>query len=396
MLRGKNILQKLACSVLLAQSIATAAKTSRSLKEAELAEKAGFIVFAAPVVWDSLTFLTYTQNKTPHTMVRQVKPIIAENIKTLKAIINESDTFSTKLDDLLYKLSKEYDKATPEKNKIFLEDSSDQAIHSQAKEIKTFQAHLKQEFTNSSYLLLQEYIKKLLNVTSKEQELIWSKYENVLAQVADAMQHAESVPNALESAKKEFFIQIQKILLRTDVNIKDFYLERARFNLGGAMYTPGLLAQITAQLTDQDKDSFAHKLTNSLLAPIFALKTKLTSLSNEEIKSEIIKFIQAAAGTLQVYPLKESIDTAYNLRSESICRYTKTSPHKKEISQRIDDIQTKNIQRMLLVLQTASSSLFKNFIMLDSKTAATYTQLIASGGNDEKKKKEISTQFILL
>lgn len=362
-------------------------------KEEKIADHAAFIVFSAPIVLDNLVFLSHLQGISEATLRKTVREVADESTKKLKQVIKkENAEFAEEIDTYLRDLSKEYNRYLPKRNKLFEKDLSTQTADAQKVQVTKTREKI-QSYTPSTYSQLRKYIIKLLDTKEQEKKDLWHKYTSIVTRAIKAMQRQEAVTSAMDAAKRDFSVEIKRILLNSEVNIKSFYLERARLNLGGAIYTPGLLIQILSKIDTEDRDAFAKKLVSSLLQPVLLLKTKLSSLIPEEAKAEVIKFVQASIGTTHVYSLKEMVDSAYNLRSDSICRITKRNPKKKEIIQRIDKIQTENSSRMLETFQSAPAALFRDFIILDTHLAEIYTELAVQGGTDERKKNMLSKVF---
>ncbi|OAG31197.1 hypothetical protein NEDG_01610 [Nematocida displodere] len=354
----------------------------------EIAQMAGFLVFEAPMVWNSLLFLAHTKNLSTNSMVAKGKKVVSENITTVSSIIKAKKDLSVRLDSFLTTLSKEHSKLTPEKNRVFELDTSEQASNMQKKQIEAAQKTLR-TYSTGALSILKKNIKVLCLLNKTQKAKVWKKYGEVLDQMKYALKMRMSVKNRISAAAKEFDQTIIRLLTQTQPDSEAFSIERARFNLGGSIYTPGLLLQITSSLQDKDKEQFIKTLVGSLLDPILLLKSRVASLSPEETKKEVVEFIQATQGTLNVYPMKEQIDTGYNHRSSSIYRYTENLPNKKEVANRIDEIQTHNTARMLSVLQAATSSMFANFVILDKTLESLYLALINGGGGDARKKKTL-------
>ncbi|KAI5190631.1 hypothetical protein NECID01_1072 [Nematocida sp. AWRm77] len=370
-------------------------RETSSLPEAKVADMAGFLVYSSPAVWDALVLISHTQSISPSSMVKTAQDLVKENTPELKKIIEKKERLSESLAGLLHRLSKEYDKRTPKKNKLFQMDTSEQAIALQKKCLDNTAQKLSL-YSTGEEVLLRQYLQVLLSLPKKESTQVWNKYKDVIYNTQAAMAKNIPVKSALFSLVKEFNLYIEGLVNKTNTQMGSFNLEKARFNLGGSIYTPGALLQISTVISQKPYDPFLKQLVSSLLLPLQSLKASLQDASPEEVKSEIIRFIHASSGEISAYPLKSEIDKAYNLRSESICMYTKKFPHPKERTLKIDENQTERTQQMLEILQHAPSSQFKNFFLLDSNLTSLYTDLVLNNSGDVKRKKEIQEKFDLL
>ncbi|KAI5171507.1 hypothetical protein NEFER03_0829 [Nematocida sp. LUAm3] len=380
--------------MLLAASAACVSENSA--KERDLARMAGFLVFMAPSTLSSSLFITYTQKLSSSRAVSIIKDIVKENSKILQKITKNDKSFSSALISHLHVLEKEYDRTTPKKNRFFEMDTSTQASAMQKKEVEEHIYMLNEKFAEEDMYILSIYIIKLLNISKSDKKKVWKAYSEIFMKVERAMSYQTSVASAISSSKNEFYAAIEKLLIHPEINMKEFHLERAKLNLGGAIYSPGLLIQLALNISDSDKEAFIRKLITSLLAPIYILKKEVASLSDEDAKEHILKYINASIGTLQVFSLNKEINDAYNIRSDFICRSTKNMKYKNEISTEIDRIQVRNSNRMLSVLQLAPSSLFKDFIILEKSLASTYIDIALSQGEGSRKKQELIGKFELL
>ncbi|KAI5180262.1 hypothetical protein NEOKW01_0591 [Nematocida sp. AWRm80] len=365
------------------------------INEDEIAATAGFVVFNSALTWDPLMFLAFTENISSKSLMKTITKLVDKNIASLKDAVDKKD-FITEIDTILAAHSNPYGPDNKLKSDLFKKDSSLQAMKMYSNDILKERTHISKDYQAGSVILLKEYIKKLANLSKEDQARIWKEYKSVIDTTLNAMKQGKSVVIAMKASIREFNLLIKKTLTNIGVPAKEFAIEKARLNLGGSIYSPGLLVQIVSDITDPDKKVFLRSLVSALLSPVEALKNRVSGKSLEEVKSEIIQFIKASNGTSAVHSLKSLIDTAYNLRSESICRRTKNLSNAKTISQEIDLVQGKNTARMLSVLQSADPSLFKDFITLDHTTAKTYIAMVENGGNDQLQKQSIEEHFKLV
>lgn len=363
--------------------------------EMEVADMAGFLVYSSPAVWNALVFISNTQKVKPATIVQKAKKLVGENNALLKEALAAKDELKNALVPLLARLAKEYDKKTPEKNKLFHLDPSEQSVFLQKRELDRAAARLS-TYSAGAQALLKKYLKTLLNLSAKESAGIWRRYQSVIEHTNTAMRSNISVRNKLSSLVREFNLEIEQLLHQSPNSSNEFNLEKARFNLGGSIYTPGALVQISTVISQKPYDPFLKHLVQGILQPIQSLRSAVQRMTPEEIKAEVIRFIHASTGQLSMHPLKEEIDAAYHLRSESICKYTDKFPRPKERTLKIDQNQADKVRQMLTVLLHAPSPQFKDFLLLDQNMVSLYTDLVLNNSGDVKRKKEISERFNLL
>ncbi|KAI5192143.1 hypothetical protein NEMIN01_1836 [Nematocida minor] len=371
-------------------------KEDALLSESKIADVSGYVVFVAPLVWDSLIFQTYINGRSYSKAVDISKEIVNENIKGLKNIIKKQQTFKSDIKRFLRMYERGHIESCPKRNKLFT--GMHEVIQEEEMQKKSIEPVIVfiNKLSGQAEMIMRENIYKLIKAVEKEKDgSIWITYGNVIDKALRAMRENTSVKNSLDITIKEFNTKISQILLNKETNRIDFNMEKARFNLGGTIYSPGLLEQIAGKLDDSDKDVFVEKLVRALISPVLSLKAKVSGYTPENIKEETIKYIKSVTGVIEVYSLKKEIDEAQDMRSQSICRRTQRIADKKPISHKIDEVQMKNTQRMLRVLQEADPALFKDFITMDTNIAKKYVEYIRTGGGDKKLKQEIELFFNL-
>lgn len=366
------------------------------ISEVEIADISGYIVFVAPLVWDSLVFISYTRKDPSYKTLGKSKEIVLENIKRLKEIIKNKELFRTEINNLLSMYERGYIEGDRARNSLF--NGIGEALQEEEMQKRSIEP-VRRKISKLSRLaekILRENIQKLIKTVEKKKDKeIWTMYQNVISKAHAAMQENTSVKNSLDITIKEFNTKIQHILLEKETDQIAFNMEKARFNLGGAIYAPGLALQILSQITSKDKDFFIGKVMESVLNPVLSLRSKIAGYTPENIKEETIKYLKTVTGLIEVYSLKKQITDAQDIRSESIYRIIKKILNKKALSHKIDSIQMKRTQRMMKVLQEANPSLFANFITIDRSTASKYTEYIRTGGGNKKLRQEIEDFFDL-
>ncbi|KAH9386971.1 uncharacterized protein NEMAJ01_1867 [Nematocida major] len=364
----------------------------KSIAEAEkaLADTAVFIVFTAPVSWEALVFQTYVQKRTASEAFSLSREAIFENIAALQKILKDPDFFTVGLKALLTKYERTYIRGHPSRNKLFEEDVETPQVDRMQRKSITENLQKLTGLSQTEAALLREDIAQIMKEARKQPDSpVWTTYKSVIEKALLAMKSNASVKNSMEISTGEFSRTATQLILKKPISQGKFNLERARFNLGGAVYSPSLMLEIVAKLQDEDKSRFVDGLVDSLLQPLEVLRGNLSGSSPSQVKEEIIRYMQAVSGTLSVYPQKKEIAESQAIRSESICRRIKNLLDKKPVSQRIDEIQIGNTKRMASVLQEASPDLFKEFLQVDRRISEKYKAYIKTGGGDEKVRKEI-------
>ncbi|EIJ87775.1 hypothetical protein NEPAR06_0634 [Nematocida parisii] len=368
--------------------------------ENKIANLAIYSVFLAPASWNSVIFQAYITKRSPKEAMSISKLVIENNIKQLKSMLKKTSSkkpFKHSLIDLFIKYKEVYLKDFSERDKLFESSiNSGQAGDMQRKQIDNYLSLLN-KLKKGEEKLLSSSIKKIIQITEDRstKKEIFDAYNNVLEKTLNSMSTNTPVANTLKNTTQEFITKTKEQLLDIKTNKHNFNLERARFNLGGAIYTPGLLVEIAGKLTTSDKEKFVTDLVHSLLYPLIQLKEKVSGSSPESTKEEVIKYLQSVTNSIDVYFLKKEISSSQELRSESICKRTEEMLDKKKKSQKIDKIQIENTKRMVSTLEEANSSLFKDFVILDSNIISKYTEYIKTGGGDPKLKEEIELFFDL-
>lgn len=358
-------------------------------KREDVEYTAGYIVFNAPASWEAVIFLSHTQGLPVGSAVGLGRKLAREAAGIIKHKVKEDQEGGRKsIQNLLRIYAKEYDKLTPEKNRFFDMDRTEQSHYLHKTAIQKVSQKVS-AYTDEETEYLVRCMHRLLALDKKETKNIWGSYKQVLQQVDRAFRTNKSVLGALEEGAKEFSLALSHTLQRKSPKRGPFHLEKARFNLGGSVFTPGLLLQIISGAQEKEAEEYLHVLVPALLQPVLDLKRKVSGLSPADVKREVVRFVMASLGSLQVHTLKEQIDRAYNLRSDSICRYTNKKKKKEALTQLIDEIQTRNTRRMLDALQRTSPDAFKDFIQIDSSTARKYEAFIASGGRNKKVQQEL-------
>jgi len=355
--------------------------------EEDTADMAEFLVFLAPAAWNSVLYIAHTQNASVSSITKMGKAIEKENITELKNLMKSKNLREALLEHL-DKLAKERDPSTPAKNRLFSMDTTEQAANMQKDAIEKAQNRIK-TYSASSFVILKEYISALSGLSAKDQNGIWVKYKEVVNQTQRAMKGTESVKRKISALEREFSLHIQQLLTKRETPRQDFLIERARFNLGGFLHSPGIFLQISQAFSENGKRDFLKKTVEGLLQPVFALQSLTKTLPPEQVKAEVLRFLEAASGEISSHVLKEKIEKAYQLRSESISMYTELFPQSKERTLKIDEVQTKNTKRMVEALKKAKPEMFKGFFVINKKVAALYTDLVLKSGVSEKNKREI-------
>ncbi|KAI5163964.1 hypothetical protein NEAUS04_1850 [Nematocida ausubeli] len=368
--------------------------------ERKIADLAIYTVFIAPASWDSILFQSYIQKRSSKSAIEQSKLVIQENVEQLKKILKESvaDTsFKFSLKRLFNKYKNTHLTNFPDRNQFFSGDENTAQAGDMQRVAVEAKLEILDKISKSEQMILVENIKKILFLMGQrtEKKEIWSTYSNVIEKTMQAMGSTNSVKITLDNTAQQFYTEIRQLLLDRKINQHVFDLEKARFNLGGAIYSPGLLIDIAGKLTTEDKDKFVFSLVNSLLQPLIQLKAKVDGSTPENIKEEVIKYLQSVTNSVDVYFLKKEIAESQELRSESICRRIDQLSDKKKVSQKIDQVQMKNTKRMIATLQEANTSLFKDFIIIDREIVSKYTEYIRTGGGDNKLKEELESTFNL-
>lgn len=362
--------------------------------EAAMADLAIYTVFTAPVTWDALIFQTYVQKRKVNEALELSKLAIGENISALTNILKNSNSFIRDLKRLLKKYERAHLESYPYRNRLFkgtletyqTEQMQEKSIEKPILSLATL--------TNVQETFLKEKIEKLIKIiTNNKNTNIWPTYKTVIEKAIKAAHENMPVSTSIKIAVKEFKTICSHILLNKLVNEYEFKVEKAKFNLGGGVYSPGLLLEIAAKLKDADKDRFIQNLISSLIEPLLQIKNKVSAYKPADIKEEVIKYVNALTDSTQVYDLRKEISESQVLRSESICRRIDKLPTKEKLSERIDEVQIHNTNKMLKILQETSPESFKNFLVVDRQLMQKYIEYVKTGGGDEKLKSEIEAFF---
>lgn len=360
-------------------------------REDDVADVASFLVYKAAVSPPALLFLSETNGLGESKVRGIVKSLIAEQTDAFYALFKSKKNRSKKklLALLEDSASVSRGKGFRKRDALFAKDKSRQAIGLHKRAVGMY-AKKVGGLSDNEMLLLWKYADEFRGMKRASRAEIDASFKELIARVQKSLAEGVNVRKRLESGEREFNLKFKKVLLKiTDAEMGSRRVEKARFNLAGAIVSPNLLLQMAEGIDDPDKEKFLKEVVRALFLPVLMLRDKLKDKKELDVKEGVLEFIRACIGLRKGHFLREKIDAAHQKRSEVICKFTRKARDREEVLKRIDEVQDENNFEMMRALEGVDPSFFSKFLIANNDLVKDYEALLISDRRNKEAKERV-------
>ncbi|KAF9761825.1 hypothetical protein NGRA_2401 [Nosema granulosis] len=174
---------------------------------------------------------------------------------------------------------------------------------------------------------------------------------------------------------------------RENVALTVSQIEEAKIslNLGGSIFSPSLLAQLTKGITIPDKRDVLKKSLIAIFEPLHILKKNIVNRSFMDKKKEIIDFLINCL-EIRTGQYRESVDNAFYHRSLLIGFYLKDNENGDEMYKILDRLQEEAIKKLIFVFENLKEKHLGVCLVDDPELIERYLNYLCDGQDSSKSK----------
>lgn len=317
------------------------------------------VLYEGFVSLDAILFLLETNILTSSNL----KDFLTDTVLTArKMLLKDSSVFkyflnfSTKVDCKDKKIKTLLER----RNKIFDSDKSQIALSLTKERIEILRKRI-----TSSLLLFDD---------KKEREYLRMVYDLSNSRYGD-----DGVSVNLAKERFEFY--------RENVSLTESQIEEAKIslNLGGSIFSPSLLFQITKGITIPEKREIIKKSLISIFEPLKILKKSIINRSFMDRKKEIIDFLINCL-EIRTGQYRASVDEAFYHRSVLIGIYLKDGENNDDMYKILDRLQEEEIKKMIFIFENLKEEHLKMCLVTDPVLVDKYLNYLCDGQDSSKNK----------
>lgn len=223
---------------------------------------------------------------------------------------------------------------------------------------------------------LQKYKADSKNLDKKFIKMVLSLRKNIV--------ESDNLVSAIKREKKEFIKNFADKRVFSDEELFDL---KMKLSLGGSVFAPNLLLQISNLLLMKDKSDFIEKNVIKIFKPLEELSELIKHMSRVSKKDEILKFLTACLKR-DDWVFKDILDEAFKARSTILETYF--SNEKEEVlidkERALDKLQEENIQQMIKDIEDLPENKFDKFLVVNGEIQKRYVNFLVSGQKEEEEK----------